>query len=46
MGIAAESPTFAIVATGFGGPEVLGAVPLEVGEPGRGEVNVQVRPRG
>jgi NADPH:quinone reductase-like Zn-dependent oxidoreductase len=35
-----------IVATAFGGPEVLAAVPVEVGEPGTGEVTVQVRAAG
>jgi NADPH:quinone reductase-like Zn-dependent oxidoreductase len=32
-----------IMAIAFGGPEVLAAVPVEVGEPGTGEVTVQVQ---
>ena len=36
----------AIVATDFGGPEVLAVVPVDVGEPGPGEVTVQVRAAG
>ncbi len=46
MGIAAESPRLAIVATGFGGPEVLATVAAGVGEPGPREVNVRVRAAG
>ncbi|HEY0812026.1 MAG TPA: NADP-dependent oxidoreductase [Pseudonocardia sp.] len=38
--------SIAIVATAFGGPDVLATVPVEVGEPGPGEVNVQVRAAG
>jgi NADPH:quinone reductase len=52
MGSAAESRPggssegTAIVATDFGGPEVLAVVPVDVGAPGPGEVTVQVRAAG
>jgi NADPH:quinone reductase len=36
----------AIVATAFGGPEGLAVVPVDVGEPGPGEVTVRVRAAG
>lgn len=42
----APDSRIAIVATAFGGPDGLAVVPVDVGEPGPGEVNVQVRAAG
>jgi NADPH2:quinone reductase len=46
MSMSGSETTIAVVATGFGGPEVLSVLETQVGRPGPGEVLIEVRAAG